>query len=80
MNSWIKRIKPKLKNWRWWVTLPLILLVGFPLLIIPVYLFEFLGEKLIKLSDWWEGLAETKAASLLTKAIDWSKENEQGFN
>ena len=78
MKNWLKRIKPKIKNWRWWVALPIMWLIGFPLLIAPVYIFEFIGKRLIKISDWWEDLSETKATSLLIKLIDWSKENEQG--
>lgn len=79
MKSWFKRMKPKFKNWRWWVALPVILVSAVVLgvtIILPAAIFELLSNVLKDLSDWWSGLQDAKVFKFISKIIKWSGENE----
>ena len=79
MKSWFKRMKPKFKNWRWWVALPVILISAVVLGVIitlPAAIFELLSNVFKNLSDWWCGLQDAKVLKYVSKIIKWSGENE----
>ena len=79
MENWFKRMKPKLKNWRWWVALPLILITAIFLLVVvalPAFIFEMLAKMFDNLSYWWSGLQDAKVFNYIRTVIKWSEENE----
>ena len=68
-------MKPKLKNWRWWLVLPLtisLLIVALA----PIKLIQFIGESIESFGDWlYDGFNYKQ--KWLSKIIEWSEDNDK---
>jgi len=74
MKAWFKRMSPKLKNWRWWLLLPLILLLTVVVLL-PIKLIQKIGELVTRFGDALYDNFNYKQ-TWLSKLIEWSEEVE----
>ena len=74
MKSWFKGMNPKLKNWRWWLLLPLILLLTVVVLL-PIKSIQKLGELITRFGDALYDNFNYKQ-TWLSKLIEWSEEVE----
>lgn len=73
MSKWLKRMIPKLKNWRWWVILPYVLfmLVFCLALKLTSEALEFLAGLIDRVNP---GNRVNGLSSILIK---WSEENDK---
>ncbi len=73
--SWISDMTPKLKNWRWWVCLPIVMFWGL-LVLFPLVCFEIACSKLHKFSEFIN-IGEKTSPNWFSKMIDWSDLNDK---
>ncbi|AUR88419.1 TMhelix containing protein [Vibrio phage 1.113.A._10N.286.51.E7] len=70
MSKWFIRMKPKLKNWRWWLLLPLTIILLL-LILTPIKAIQFIGESVERLGDWlYDGFNYKQ--KWLSIIINWS--------
>lgn len=75
MVNWFVRMKPKLKNWRWWILCPLLVVYAL-VTVAPFVVFEFVCEKVYRFSEFIN-TAHNQSPKWLTKFINWSESNDK---
>ena len=75
MKSWFNRMKPKFKNWRWWITLlptlTLLIVVG-----LSIYAIKGTGSLLSWIGNALDDLVQSKL-SWYNEVIKWSEKGDK---
>ena len=73
--AWFIRMTPKLKNWRWWLCSP-VLVVYALVAVIPFVVFEYICECLYSFSKF-TNTANKPSPKWLSRMINWSDSNDK---
>ena len=68
MKAWIKRMKPKLKNWRWWLLLPFVTL-ALVFVYLPLMALES-TSRAVHDACCWVNIGKRSTPEIIKKIFD----------